>query len=166
LATMLENRQVTLRDDIVDGYENGLIYQAVREYGDAAQSSIEWLLRHGARINARGYNDWTALHLACKRGCLGAVKILLENGADMNAQTIIDGGWTPLMEACSAGKKDVVEFLLENGADPGIYNLYQEATARGIAANRGHDDVAALLDSYSAGSADRKRAAWKKKRKE
>jgi hypothetical protein len=166
LASRLEARQVSLWD-CDEG--PGLIYQAVEDFGDSLSiDAVKWLVDHGALIDdhRRNANDWTALHLACRSGYLGAVSALVINGADLNLPTGIDGGWTPLMEACAAGSKAVVEFLLEHGADPGVTNSYEAGKARDIAAKKGNPEIAALLDSWTNSRPRRVREAWKLKRKE
>ena len=156
LVKTLEEHQVVLPDN--DDCTPGLLYQAICDFGDAPEA-IKWLLNHGAKKDKRGPNDWTPLHYACRSGYFNTVSMLVTNGSDVNAQTCCDGGWTPLMEACASGSKDVVKFLLAHGADPEIRNLLEGVTARGIAILRGHSDVAAVLDSWSASSVDRKRVA-------
>ena len=47
--------------------------------------------------------------------CLGVAKLLLENGADVNARD--ENGNTPLKIAINSGKEDMIEFLLAHGAD-------------------------------------------------
>lgn len=54
------------------------------------------LIRHGADVNARGLNDWTALHFAAAADDPVAVVMLLDAGADPNARTRIDDFETPV----------------------------------------------------------------------
>lgn len=87
----------------------------------------------------------TPLHKACagsKSGHLTAVKLLLDNGADVHALN----KWreTPLLTAANHGQAGAVEALLNAGADP------CKCTDTGwsplsIAAYKGHDDVVKLL---------------------
>jgi len=93
-----------------------ILFQVMRYFGDAP-AVVSWSLDHGARIDARGINDWTPLHLACLHGYIGLVQALVERGADINARTRIDDRFTPLEEAIVAGHKNVVEFLLSEDAD-------------------------------------------------
>jgi len=49
-----------------------------------------------------------------------AIKLLLENGADINAQnTSLE---TPLHQACWKGNLYTVQFLIENGGDVSLLN--------------------------------------------
>jgi Ankyrin repeats (3 copies) len=144
LVRTLENRRVALPDD----RENpGLLYAAIEQFGDVP-NVVEWLINHGASIDARGPNDWTALHYACRQGHVAAASVLLSHGADVNAVTACDGGWTPLMEACAGGRKAAAWLLLMHGADSGLWNTYEGGTARDIAVRHGHPEVAAVLDAW------------------
>ena len=58
------------------------------------------------------------LHFACKKGNLKIVKILLENGSNINHQDEI--GQTPLYFATYFEFIDIVEELLEKGANPNL----------------------------------------------
>ncbi|KIJ10400.1 hypothetical protein PAXINDRAFT_40640, partial [Paxillus involutus ATCC 200175] len=57
----------------------------------------------------------TPLHSACFRGHMNIIKLLLEQGADVNALGKCCG--TPLHAACSGGDIDIVDLLLQKGAD-------------------------------------------------
>ena len=62
------------------------------------------------------YNDgWTPLYSAANKGYLEIVKLLIENGADINKSN--NDGWTPLYSAADKGHLEVVKLLIENGAD-------------------------------------------------
>lgn len=49
-------------------------------------------------------------------GNVGIIKLLIENGADVNASKSIDA-WTSLHMAASTGKVEVAKVLIENCAD-------------------------------------------------
>jgi len=74
------------------------------------------LLRHGATPDKpRSPKGRTALMVACAYWCgLDMVKLLIANGADVNA--VAEGGETPLMLAALNEKQDVVDYLLAHGA--------------------------------------------------
>lgn len=56
-----------------------------------------------------------AINKASSGGHTDIVRILIENGADVNAK---DGvGWAPLLIACKGGLTDTARLLIENGAD-------------------------------------------------
>ncbi|MDP1586147.1 MAG: ankyrin repeat domain-containing protein, partial [Prosthecobacter sp.] len=46
---------------------------------------IQTLLKAGAAVNAKGFDDMTPLHYAAKAGSEEACRLLLESGADRNA---------------------------------------------------------------------------------
>ena len=72
-------------------------------------------------INARSYHGYTALMWASEYGNLEAAKLLIENGADVNAKDKY--GDTALIEA---GHLEVVKLLIENGADVNVENEFGE----------------------------------------
>jgi len=62
----------------------------------------------------------TPLQVAAVRGDLDAIKILVEEGANLNSQG--EHGYTPLHEAVEQNKPATVRLLLELGADATIRN--------------------------------------------
>ena len=90
----------------------------------AARTGNCHLLRHfislGACVNARIIEGhvvagFRPLHAAAKYGQLEMVKLLLDSGAEIDAQEA--DGQTALHVACLHSKTDVVEYLAEQGAD-------------------------------------------------
>jgi len=89
------------------------------------------------RLTLRGA---TLLHVAAEYGNLAAAKLLVERGADVNAEAELDeagvGGQTPIFHAATQffdWGLPVVEFLVKNGADlslraklPGHYERPEE----------------------------------------
>ena len=59
----------------------------------------------------------TPLMRACRAGQLKNVKILLNNGADVNEKPCLKGR-SPILYAAMYLKHAVVEYLLMQGADP------------------------------------------------
>lgn len=86
-----------------DGQETALTI-AVRR-GDTALAGA--LLRHGARVDARGGHGATAL---MQGGGSETTDLLLEHGADPNARD--EDGYTPLMSAAAQGDHESVVLLL------------------------------------------------------
>ncbi len=76
---------------------------------------IESLLKHGASINAHGFNDWTPTHMAIARNDLESLKLLIRFGADMSIRTRIDHYETPLELAKRNRNSDAIQ-LLEKSA--------------------------------------------------
>ncbi|KAH6673675.1 ankyrin repeat-containing domain protein [Halenospora varia] len=77
----------------------------------------------GADVNVGDYMDKiTALHVACAKKNAEAVKVLVEQGADINAMT--SDGWTPLMVAIDYHSVDVTSYLLSQGANVGLEDKF------------------------------------------
>lgn len=62
-------------------------------------------------------NGWTALQSAALRRHCGVVRILLDEGAGVNASPAPEGGRTALQAAAQAGSVEVVRLLLERQAE-------------------------------------------------
>jgi hypothetical protein len=103
LARFLLERQARSEPE---GGQPALLAAAAGE-DDAA--GVELLLRHKAKVDARGRLGRTALHEACLAGNAAIVAALLKAGAD--AGRADDHGATPLMEAARAGSLACIEAL-------------------------------------------------------
>lgn len=106
-------------------------------------SILELLLRRDAQIDSKTAG-WTALHKAADMVNISIVRLLLENGADIEARSPkdfspkkhplarlgsdyddydevdasdVDEGWTALLRASAKGQDAMVGLLLEKGAD-------------------------------------------------
>ena len=94
---------------------------------------IQQLLNWGADINAQGNGESTALHQAARIKDLELCKLLIANGADVNARD--EHGQTPLFELFDGWaiyRADIqqpearkaafplLQLLLENGADVNV----------------------------------------------
>lgn len=77
--------------------------------GDDDPAGVQLLLRHKARVDARGPQQRSALHVACAAGNTDIVGCLLEAGADRNARDA--DGITPLLEAARHGRTEVLARL-------------------------------------------------------
>jgi ankyrin repeat protein len=55
------------------------------------------------------------LHIACRKGNVKSVKMLLDSGADPNVFNYF--GQTPLLLACTADNSAIVKMLLDKNAD-------------------------------------------------
>ena len=71
-------------------------------------------------LNQKNDMEDTPLHTVCSWEVLEPVKLLIENGANVNA--VGDLGCTPLFNAIIGENIEVVEFLLKAGADKDIKN--------------------------------------------
>ncbi len=76
-------------------------------------------------VNQKNIGGATPLLLACREGNLEIVKILIDNGANINVTD--NEGWTPLMRAALAGKKDVVDLLMTKDTQAAAINSIGES---------------------------------------
>jgi ankyrin repeat protein len=85
--------------------------------GDTAEMTRQ--LKRDPKLATR-WSDfgWSALHLAAFSGVPGAVQLLLDRGADINARARSKFKNTPLQAALLAGQLATAKVLLERGADP------------------------------------------------
>ena len=95
---------------------------ALNETGESAlmmaalKGQLDWvkrLLEHGAQVNKPG---WTPLHYAATGPNPAVVQLLLDRGAQINAES--PNRTTPLMMAARYGNEAGVDLLLARGADP------------------------------------------------
>ena len=104
---------------------------------------VKEALDKGANVNAKTFDDWTALQLVSWNGHAEIVAILLENGADVNMNDNEDGS-TALQLASRYGHTEIVSMLLNYGA---IVNEVDNDgyTALQYASNEGHTNIVAML---------------------
>jgi ankyrin repeat protein len=76
---------------------------------------VEFLISHGADVNAKDDSNSTPLHTAAKIGQQDLVKLLIANRANTNARD--SSGSTPLHKAASTGQIEIVKFFIANGVD-------------------------------------------------
>ena len=87
---------------------------------------VKFFAKSGAElVNQKNIGGATPLLLACREGNLEIVKILIDNGANINATD--NEGWTPLMRAALAGKKDVVDLLMTKDTQAAAVNSIGES---------------------------------------
>ncbi|GBN05336.1 Serine/threonine-protein phosphatase 6 regulatory ankyrin repeat subunit B [Araneus ventricosus] len=75
---------------------------------------IEELIKYNADVNYPFFGK-TPLHLAVLNNTIEVVKVLIKNGAQVDAED--KSGFTPLCLAVKNNDKEVVEMLIENGAN-------------------------------------------------
>jgi uncharacterized protein len=73
-------------------------------------------LRDASTVNSRSADGFTALHFACYFGPPEAARLLLENGAAVDAVAGNPMRVMPLHSAASARKLEAAQMLLEHGA--------------------------------------------------
>jgi ankyrin repeat protein len=72
----------------------------------------QFLLRHGANVNARGRYYMTPLHLASSKGSLDISRLLIEHGAEVDVRD--DEGETPFSDALARGHRKLARFLSDD----------------------------------------------------
>lgn len=113
----------------------GPLYEAA-ENGNPEM--VSKLLGAGAEIDQPcGSYDRTPLHVACSKGHIEVVKLLVAQGADMNRQD--DEGFNSLHHAAFWDQRKVAAFLLVRGVDIN--------TPLDLALDQGNDKVVKLLQS-------------------
>ena len=80
---------------------------------------IRALLAHGAGVDFPSKSGKTPLGIAADRGHSAAAALLLDNGADIDAQDDTDGDY-PLTLAAMGERPGVIRLLLSRGADPNM----------------------------------------------
>lgn len=100
--------QLTRYDNVVD-----LLRQAI-EANDLAK--VKFALKYyRTKINEQDENGVTVLHRSCLLGQLEIVRLLVENGAELELRD--ERGWTCLHFAAFGGRVDVVSFLINSCVD-------------------------------------------------
>jgi len=93
--------------------ETALMMAALK--GDLAVSRE--LIKRGAKVRRSG---WTPLHYAASSPQVSVVELMLQHGADIDAQA--PNGNTALMMAARYGEEDSVSLLLARGANKRLLN--------------------------------------------
>lgn len=84
--------------------------------GNLQKTIGEEIRRESTAINARSKDGFTALHFACYFGQPAAARVLIENGAAVDAVAANPTQVMPLHSAASARNLEAVRLLLEHGA--------------------------------------------------
>ena len=104
-----------------------------------------WLIERGADVNivAQNRQRIAPIHAAAANGSLPLLRLLLANGADVNAKQQND--FTPLHTAADNNDADMVHLLLEHGASVDAVTK-DGRTPREIALKKAYRTVAGLLE--------------------
>jgi ankyrin repeat protein len=127
--------------------QNMLDYQLFLAASQGNSIGIDWLLRHGANVDAMTSQGITPVIFAVSAGEKDALKILLKYKPDLN---VISGfNESALIVAVKDHKPDIAELLLRDSA---VVNLRDKHgfTALHFAAIYGYTDIADLLLYYDA----------------
>jgi ankyrin repeat protein len=107
-------------------------------------AAVKALIAAGADVNAAAKNALkvAALHAAVAGGKLDIVKVVLEAGADPNAQQ--QAGFRPIHEAGTKANRALAELLIAHGADPTLASD-DGKSAIDLARDKGHAEFADWL---------------------
>jgi ankyrin repeat protein len=97
-----------------------------------------------AQTNAKGLNDWTALHIASSEGFKDACEVLLFQGEGTNIDARTSMKRTPLHLACLHGHLAVVKVLIREGADINAIDI-EHNTSLHYASINGHLSIVKWL---------------------
>ncbi|KAG2413897.1 hypothetical protein HFD88_003087 [Aspergillus terreus] len=126
---------------------------------------VRMLLDRGADVNTPGKDGLTALMCASSKGFADTLKIVLDWGADIDAnwesssalQLAVFGGHKNIVQLQHFKHEKIMQILLDWGADVNINNE-EIGTALHVAASQGHEKIVHLLldrgadiDAYSEG---------------
>ncbi|XP_066139656.1 protein phosphatase 1 regulatory subunit 12A isoform X5 [Euwallacea fornicatus] len=104
-----------LKSEIV---KKGIDCDAARNDEERAmlRDAQEWLATKSSLVNEPHQKTGaTALHVASAKGYVDVIKILLQCGADIDAQDV--DGWSPLHAAAHWGQEEACRLLVDNLAD-------------------------------------------------
>jgi ankyrin repeat protein len=142
LVALLKEEKKQPSDDSSDESSDDDIYTPVftfsAEWGDL--EIVKELLKNGAGLHIKGYDQQTALMKASASGNIEIVRLLLEYKSDIN--TITEDGWTALALAAAEGHSDICQLLLDNGA---LLEIEDAVSVLHVAAENGHVPTCRLL---------------------
>jgi hypothetical protein len=140
-------------EEEVDAME--VLFQFIPFYGqgDTSNDSIVRSTLSGLSIEDIDHRDEygnTLLLVACQYRCEAIVRILLNKGADPNANN--HSGARPLHFACykETMSKSIAKLLLQNGANPEVNETTYGCTPLHYCAGTGDTDFCKMLISYGA----------------
>ena len=110
------------RVDIRDTRNQTVLHRTVNQHDKETIGAVQFLLEHGADVNAKRDDLWTPLHLALNAGKLKVAQMLLDYHADVNALDDDDQAplhllsrWVPQQDEDESS--DIAKQLLERGAN-------------------------------------------------
>ncbi|MEK7802364.1 MAG: ankyrin repeat domain-containing protein [Pseudomonadota bacterium] len=154
MAKRSKEEQKKLNDDLI------YVISHYSIYGDDRYSikGVLDLIKRGADVNVRNDYDGNTpiISSVYRKNNRELVKVLLDNGANINAQN--NEGDTALMtEIRCSNNLNNVQFLLANGANPNLQNKYKINALMMVINNRFHhleDNAIAIIEALLAKGAD------------
>jgi ankyrin repeat protein len=108
---------------------------------------LSLLLNHHAILGPQGPFDESPLLIACQEDWPGAARILIENGADVNARA---DGATPLLLTTFHDNLEISILLLKHGAQPNVRSAAEDRTPLNYAIVDSSTLLAKALIQYGA----------------
>jgi RNase P subunit RPR2 len=119
---------------------------------------VEALLSAGAAVVSASSGDVSALHLAVRNGTVAVTALLLDAGADLNAEDA--KGNTPLHYAVARpGSRELVRLLLDRGALAYARNAASQTPAE-VAEESGNREYLPLLEEALERLRGRRTVSW------
>ena len=114
--------------------------------GNCSNEVLQAIIDHGADVNAKNIQNYTALMVACLKGNVHAINVLVKTGSDINTADI-DGN-TCLMHAvrghCS---KEVLQAIIDHGVDVNATNKENHTALMSACQYDDVDAITVLLGS-------------------
>ena len=100
----------------VDKYGNPPLMKALTKNGNP--DCVQLLIKHGANVKSRDSDGKSALVYAAVNSCEQSMRILIEEGADVNMAVNkgLEAGLTPLIASAATGNINCLRMLLKAGA--------------------------------------------------
>lgn len=131
-------------EDVNEYHKNGL-FPLWRASADGNYAICKLLILNGADVMQKSKvepGNPSAIVLPCQNGDLRMVKLLIENGFEIEHREYL--GFTPLRIAAFNGHFDIVRYLVEQGAEIDS-KADDKATPLSHAAAKGHVDIVDFL---------------------
>ena len=91
--------------------------------------------------------DLSSLENLSQQAGLGALKLMIESGVDINVMDL--AGVTPLIRAISTSNRDIVSYLIDHGADLNAQEFVGENALHKVVREQSLDDVTFCIKAGS-----------------